>query len=93
MNAANINAQVQTLPKGVKVKFRESNFDINGKTWTIDKDGELVLTEDLISAQAIKLYNGLQELYLTSAPSSTGGTTNDLKLEMKKVNIGDFRLI
>jgi hypothetical protein len=90
LNSANIIAQVQTLPKGVRIKFRESNFDVNGKTWTIEKNGELVFTEDQISAEGIKLYNGLQEIHVTSAPSILDKNRNDLKVEMKKVNIGDF---
>lgn len=90
LNAADITAQVQTLPKGAKLKFRESSFDVNGKSWTIEKNGELTLTEDLLSATGIKMYNGLQEIRITSAPSPLNPGINDLKVDMKKVNIGDF---
>ncbi|MBA4166595.1 MAG: translocation/assembly module TamB domain-containing protein [Chitinophagaceae bacterium] len=90
LNSADIIAQVQTLPKGAKIKFRESNFDVNGKTWTIEKNGELLFTEDIISATGIKLYNGLQEIHVTSAPNPSNSKINDLKVDMKKVNIGDF---
>ncbi len=89
LNSANIIAQVQTLPRGAKIKFRESNFDLNGKTWIIEKDGELTLTEDLISADKIKMYNGFQEVHVTSVPSQSK-ISNDIKIELKKVNIGDF---
>lgn len=89
LNAASINANVQTLPDGARIKFRESNFDINGKNWTIEKDGELLITDSLIAAKGVKLYNGLQEIYLTSVPSNTG-KGNDLRLQLQKVNIGDF---
>jgi hypothetical protein len=89
LNAANISAQVQTLARGVKIKFRESSFDVNGKTWMIDKDGELVLSESLVSADGIKIYNGQQEILVTTVPSDIGNT-NDIKVELKKVNIGDF---
>lgn len=90
LNSANISAQVQTLPKGAKIKFRNSNFDINGKTWTIEKDGSLELTEDLIAADGIKLSNGLQEIRVTTAPSPLNKNINDIRVDMKKVNIGDF---
>jgi hypothetical protein len=89
LNAANIAAQVTTLPKGLKVKFLESNFDVNGKNWIIEKNGELVLTEDLIAAQGIKLYNGLQEIHVMTNPSNSG-KGNDIKVLLQKVNIGDF---
>ncbi len=90
LNSANIAAQVQTLPKGAKIKFRESNFDINGKTWTIEKNGTLTLTEDLIAAEGINLYNGLQEIHATTAPSPLNKNVNDIKIDIKKLNIGDF---
>jgi hypothetical protein len=89
LNAANILVQVQTLARGVKIKFRESSFEVNGKTWLIDKDGELILSESLVSADGIKLYNGQQEVLVTTIPSDIGNT-NDIKVELKKVNIGDF---
>ena len=89
LNAANISAQVQTLARGVKIKFRESSFEVNGKTWMIDKDGELVLSESLVSADGIKIYNGQQEVLVTTVPSDIGNT-NDIRVELKKVNIGDF---
>lgn len=89
LNAANISAQVQTLARGVKIKFRESTFEVNGKTWVIDKDGELVLSESLVSADGIKIYNGQQEVLVTTIPSDIGNT-NDIKVDLKKVNIGDF---
>lgn len=89
LNAANLSARVQTLKNGAKVKFRESNFDVNGKNWIVEKDGELLITDSLITASGIKLYNGLQEIHLTSVPSYSG-KGNDLKLQLQHVNIGDF---
>lgn len=89
LNAANISARVQTLPRGVKIFFRESNFDLNGKNWLIQKDGELTLTEDLIAADAVKIYNGQQEILVTTVPSDIGNT-NDIQIGLTKVNIGDF---
>lgn len=89
LNTANISAQVQTLARGVKIKTRESSFEVNGKTWMIDKDGELILSESLVSADGIKLYNGQQEVLITTVPSDIGNT-NDIRVDLKKINIGDF---
>ncbi|MBL7699941.1 MAG: translocation/assembly module TamB domain-containing protein [Chitinophagaceae bacterium] len=89
LNTANISARVQTLPAGAKVRFLESTFDVNGKNWTIDKDGEIVITDSSVTAKGIKMYNGLQEIQLTSVPSMSG-RGSDLKLQLQKVNIGDF---
>lgn len=89
LNAANISAKVQTLPGGANIRFQESNFDVNGKNWIIQKNGEVLITDSLITANGIKLYNGLQEIQLTSVPSNSG-KGNDLRLQLQKVNIGDF---
>jgi hypothetical protein len=89
LNAADLSARVQTMPEGVRITFNESNFDLNGKNWTIDKNGELVLSKQLVSADGLKIYNGQQEILVTTHPSDIG-YTNDIKVELKKVNIGDF---
>ncbi|RYF99098.1 MAG: hypothetical protein EOO02_17580, partial [Chitinophagaceae bacterium] len=89
LNSASISAKVQTLPRGVSMVFNESNFDLNGKNWTIEKNGELVLSEDLISADGLKIYNGDQQVQITTTPSDIGNT-NDIKVELTKINIGDF---
>lgn len=89
LNSADLSARVQTMPDGVRITFNESNFDLNGKNWTIDKNGELVLSKELISADGLKIYNGQQEILVTTHPSDIG-YTNDIKVALKKVNIGDF---
>jgi hypothetical protein len=89
LNSADLSARVQTMPAGVRITFNESNFDLNGKNWTIDKNGELVLSKELVSADGLKIYNGQQEILVTTHPSDIG-YTNDIKVELKKVNIGDF---
>ena len=89
LNAAKISAQVQTLRDGARILFRESNFDLNGKNWTVQKDGELVLSEKMVYADGVRIYNGQQEILVTTHPSEIGNT-NDIKVELNKVNIGDF---
>ena len=89
LNSANVSAKVQTLPGGVNILFNESHFDVNGKNWTIEKNGELVLSESLISADGVKIYNGDQQISITTIPSDIGNT-NDIKVELTKINIGDF---
>ena len=89
LNTANIAARVQTLPKGVRVQFRESNFDINGKNWIIEKNGEFTITDELVAAKGIKLYNGLQEILVTTTPSNSG-KGNELNVKIQKLNLGDF---
>ncbi|HTI09999.1 MAG TPA: translocation/assembly module TamB domain-containing protein [Puia sp.] len=89
LNSANLSAQVQTQPTGVRIRFDPSTFDINGKTWNIDKDGELAFLNNIISADALKIHNGDQQVLVTTHPSDEG-SWNNIHVELKKINIGDF---
>jgi hypothetical protein len=89
LNSANIAARLQTLPKGLHVQFQESTFDVNGKNWTIEKNGQFTLTEDMVAAQGIKLYSGLQEIMVSTTPSGTG-TGNELNVQVQRLNLGDI---
>ncbi len=89
LNAADISGRFQTRSNGFSVVFDPSTFDINGKRWTIDKNGELTLTRDIITTEGLKIYSGDQEVLVTSHLSETGQGT-DLGVDLKKINIGDF---
>jgi TamB, inner membrane protein subunit of TAM complex len=89
LNRANISGEVQTLKNGVRILFNPSSFDINNKQWTIDKGGELILSRELVTTDGVRIYSGEQEVLVSSSPSSIG-KGNDLKIDLKKINIGDF---
>jgi len=89
LNSANISARVLTLPTGVQVTFNPSSFDINSKTWTIDRDGVLTFNHNIFSAEDFSVHNGEQQVLMTTHPSDAGNW-NDIHIDLKKVNIGDF---
>lgn len=89
LNSANISARVQTLPTGVQVTFNPSTFDINSKTWTIDRDGVLTFNHNIFSAEGFVVHNGDQQILMFTHPSDEGNW-NNIHLDLKKVNIGDF---
>jgi hypothetical protein len=89
LNAANLSAQVQTLTDGVRIRFNPSTFDINSKTWTIDKNGELSFSRNIVGANALRIYSGEQQLLISTHPSGDGNW-NDVHVDMHKINIGDF---
>lgn len=89
LNAANLSAQVQTLTDGVSIKFKSSTFDINSKTWTIDKNGELIFSKNIVGANALKISSGDQQVLISTHPSGEGNW-NDVHVDMRKINIGDF---
>ncbi len=89
LNAANISGSFRTRSNGFSINFDPSTFDINGKRWTIDKNGELTLTRDIVTTEGLRIYSGDQEVKLSSQLSETGRGT-DLTVDLKKINIGDF---
>ena len=89
LNAANISARVQTLTDGVRITFNPSTFDINSKTWTIDKNGELCFSKNIVAAEGLRIYSGDQQFLISTHPSSEGNW-NDIHVDLKKINIGDF---
>ena len=89
LNSANISARVTTLPTGVQVTFNPSTFDINSKTWTIDRDGIVTFNHNVFSAENFSIHNGDQQVLMTTHPSDAGNW-NDIHVDLKKVNIGDF---
>jgi len=89
LNAANISAQVQTLADGIHITFHPSTFDINSKTWTIDKNSQLSFSNNIIAADAMRIYNGDQQILISTHPSDEGNW-NDMQVDLKKINIGDF---
>jgi hypothetical protein len=86
---ASLNALVLTYNDGVKIEFDPSTFTVNGKTWSIDNSGELEFRRSSLARGQLVLQEGQQKIMLKTMPS-TKGKWNDLKIELTKVNIGDF---
>jgi hypothetical protein len=86
---ASLNAEVLTFHDGVRIEFDPSSFVVNGKTWTIDESGELEFRSRTPVTGQLVLRESNQEIKVRSVPSDTGDW-NDLAIELKKVNAGDF---
>ncbi len=89
INQADINAQVLTYNNGVKIEFDPSSFIVNGKTWTIEENGELEFRKNIPASGQLVLRESNQEVRIRTRPSETGDW-NDLVVELKKLNAGDF---
>ncbi len=86
---ADLNALVLTYNDGVKIEFEPSTFTVNGKTWAIDENGELEFRSNYPSSGRLVLREGEQKIMMKTSPSPNGDW-NDLKIELTKINIGDF---
>jgi hypothetical protein len=89
INQADLHAKVLTYDNGVKIEFDPSSFIVNGKTWTIDKDGELEFRRNIPASGQLVLRESGQEIRVRTRPAEIGDW-NDLLVELKKVNVGDF---
>lgn len=89
LTKADLSARIQTLSDGFKLYFNPSSFVINDKTWTLEKGGELVLSKKLLMASEVKFVHEDQQLILSTEPSATGNT-NDVVVDLRKIDIGDF---
>lgn len=89
VDTANLNALVLTYNDGVKIEFDPSTFTINGKTWSIDESGELVLRKNTPAGGQLVLSEGEQKIVLRSEKSPKGNW-NDVKVQLTKINLGDF---
>ncbi len=89
VDTANLNALVLTYNDGVKIQFDPSTFTINSKTWSIDETGELEFRKNISANGSLVLSEGEQRIVMNTHPSSDGNW-NDLKIQLTKINLGDF---
>lgn len=87
--AGDLKAQVRTYSDGVGIRFDSSLFIMNGKTWTIERDGELEFRSNTVASGQLTLRESNQEIKLFTQPSEIGNW-NDFKIELKNINVGDI---
>ena len=89
LNKATLNAQIETVDDKARITFAPSSFIINDKEWDLEKDGELILSKSQIIANNVKLTQGNQQINLSTESSDTY-ESNDVVLNLQKVNINDL---
>lgn len=89
LNVANLNADVLTMKDGVGIHFNPSSFILNDKTWSLEKEGEITIGKNSVSAQNIKFSQGFQEIDLETGADNKG-IQNNLLVKLKKVVLGDI---
>ncbi len=86
---ADLNALILTYDDGLKIEFDNSNFSINGKVWTIDPNGELVLRRNTPATGNLVLSEGDQRIVVKTSPAP-GQQWNNIDVEVTKLNLGDL---
>jgi TamB, inner membrane protein subunit of TAM complex len=89
LNAADLSARIQTRNDGFNLLFNPSSFAINGKKWSIEQGGQLELNKNMLMASNIKFTQNGQEVVVSTEPSAIG-SSNDVVVGIKSLEIGDF---
>ena len=89
LNDANLEAEVYSLQDGVRIGWKPSNFTLNNKKWTLEKEGELVLRKNFVHASNVKFIQGTQEVFIQTEEED-GGNTNQLNIKLNNLVIGDI---
>ncbi|RYY44619.1 MAG: hypothetical protein EOO06_17835, partial [Chitinophagaceae bacterium] len=90
LNAAELNASIQSFDDGIRIHFFPSEFVLNSNKWTLEKDGELTLRKNYpIDANEIKFVSGKQEIVIRSQMEEETNNVN-LVANLKSVVIQDI---
>lgn len=90
LNAAELNASIQSFDDGVRIHFFPSEFVLNDKKWELEKDGELTLRKNYpIGANEIKFVSGDQEIVISSEMEEETSNVN-LVARLKSVVLEDI---
>ncbi len=89
IDQAKISAAVLTYYNGVRIEMNPSNLVVNGKTWTIDENGELEFRKNAPAIGELRLRENNQEIVIKTLPSEIG-EWNDVSVKLSKVNLGDL---
>ena len=89
LNELNLNADLTSFSDGVKVKFDTSNFVINDKRWILEKEGEIVIRKNVVSAENVRFTQGDQHIEVQTSHDQELNK-DDLLVKLQNLNIGDF---
>jgi hypothetical protein len=89
LNELNLNAELFTFPDGIKINFNPSDFVINDKRWVLEKEGELVIRKNFVSAENVRFTQNEQEIRVETTHDEEFDKSN-LLVKLRNINIGDF---
>ncbi len=89
LNGAELNATVQSFSDGVKINFAPSEFVINDKRWTLERDGELTIRKDFIDASEVTFRQGNQKLVIATELDEINDNIHFVA-KMENIAIKDF---
>lgn len=89
LNEADINADIVTLKDGIKIDFNPSSFILNEKRWNLEKQGEIIVSKNFVSAQNVKFSQGFQEISVEN-DKEDADSKNNLIIKLRSIVLGDI---
>ena len=89
LNDAEINANIETLSNGLKIKFNNSSLVINDKKWMIEEGGEIALKKDFLYANNVNLSHSNQKINLSTEFEESNKATNIIA-NFNRFDLNDF---
>jgi hypothetical protein len=88
VSKADLSARIQTKKDGFKLTFYPSTFTINQKQWTIEKNGELDLSDHFLMVENIRFSQNGQEIFISTQPSAINNS-NDVIIAIQNLVVED----
>lgn len=85
----NLNALINTFKDGVGIAFTNTDFTINGKSWTLNEGGNLLLQKNNPAKGYLKLSEGEQEIVIQTKEKKQN-EPDQLSLSIKQLNLNDI---
>ncbi|MCW3111649.1 MAG: hypothetical protein JWR18_45 [Segetibacter sp.] len=89
LNELNLNADLTTFSDGIKIKFNPSDFVINDKRWILEKEGEISVRRNFVSAENVRFTQNDQHIEVKTTYDEEFNKSN-LLVTLQNLNIGDF---
>ncbi len=89
LNELNLNADLTTFSDGVQIKFNPSDFVLNDKRWILEKEGEIIIRKNFVSAENVRFTQNDQHISVQTTYDKDTNKSN-LLVNLQNLNISDF---
>lgn len=89
IDKADIRSRLIAYSDGLRIDLAPSTFLIQGKLWSIDENGQLILRRDQPAYGNLSLREGDQRIDVRTIPSKTG-SNNDIEVSIESLNLHDI---
>ncbi len=89
VDKADIRSRFIAYPDGLQLDLSPSTFLVQGKLWSIDQNGQLVIRKGQPALGNLSMQEGDQRISVRTIPSESG-TDNDIEVSIESLNLHDI---